>query len=278
MNVSQKRSTIQKMKKFKLVIFTILIGSIGFTACKDKNAGGTSDKGLANEMRKERLAHNRKVYETATKMHDNYTRLTALYDIMADDSSNSLKDMDTVAELYMKLNMGVPALKMAEKILVKDPENEKMLELKAEGCMSTGKEAEALNINRKLYEKTKKLKYLFGIANGQIQMGNMKDANETLNRVKASPDYQRDSVDVADNSSGRLQKVPDPALMAYIEAMFAAQKKNYPEMAAKLKQALTIFPDYTNARRDMMALQQQAQQAQQQQQMMQQQQQMAPKK
>jgi len=198
----------------------------------------------------------------AVKVHDNYTQLNALYNIMADDSSENLKNMDSIAEIYLRINMGMAALKMSEKILVKDPENEKMLELKAEGSVGQGKDAEALNINRKLYEKTKKIKYLFNIANVQLEANNMKDLDQTLDHIKTSPGYQKDTIEVADNQSGRLQKVPAPAAMAYMEAMIGYQKKDIKEMFTKLKQAVAIFPDFINANRAIQAIMQQQQQQQ----------------
>jgi tetratricopeptide (TPR) repeat protein len=148
---------------------------------------------------------------------------------------------------------------MAEKILEKDPNNEKMLELKAEGDMGLGKDEEALNINRKLFDRTKKIKYLFNIANVQMQQGNSKDLNETLDHIKSSPDYEKDSIDVADNQTGNLQKVPAPAVMCYVEAMLDYKNKDIKGMYAKMKQAVTIFPDYVNAQRDIQAIMQQSQ-------------------
>jgi len=236
---------------------------VGATSCKRKadNASGT-DSSLTEQIRKDRIEHNKKILDMASKAHDNYTQLYALYNLMADDSANNLKNMDSVAEIYLKLNMGMAALKMSEKILVKDPENERMLELKAEGDMSMNKDEEALNINRKLFDKTKKLKYLFNIANVQMHTHNMKDLGETLDHIKTSPTYQKDSIEVADNQNGTLQKVPDPAVMSYIEAMLLFQKNKMNEGAAKLKQAIDIYPQYINARRDMQALIQQSQRPQ----------------
>ena len=246
-----------------------MAGCVALISCKHHGKGNTTANSanvpVANSIdpvKMERIAHNKRVYDMAAKVHDNYTELNALYNIMADDTSNSLKNMDSVVEIYRKLNMGIPAVKMAEKILEKEPENEKMLELEAEGDMGFAKYDEALNINRKLYDRTKKLKYLFDIANVQLQQGKMKDLDQTLNSIKSSPDYQTDSIDVADDQSGTLQNVPAPAVMSYIEAMLCYRNKDRIGMFTKLKQAVTIFPDYINARRDIQAILQQNQKAQ----------------
>ena len=244
-------------------------GCVALISCKHHGKGSATPEATntpavtsMDPAKAERIAHNKRVYDMAAKVHDNYTQLNALYNIMADDTSNNLKNMDSVAEIYLKLNMGLPAMKMAEKILALQPENEKMLELKAEGDMGLAKYDEALNINRKLYDKTKKLKFLFDIANVQLQQGKMKDLNQTLNSIKTSPDYQTDSIQVADNQSGTLQNVPAPAVMSYIEAMLSYRNKDIKGMYAKLKQAVTIFPDYINANRDIQAILQQSQKKQ----------------
>ncbi len=255
----------------KIILTSIMAGCLALISCKHHGKGTdttttSSSTPAATSMdpvKAERIAHNKAVYDMAAKVHDNYTQLNALYNIMADDTTNSLRNMDSVAEIYLKLNLGTPALKMAEKILAREPGNEKMLELKAEGDMSLGKNEEALNINRQLFDRTKKLKYLFNIANVQLQTNNMKDLNETLDKIKANPNYQTDSIEVADNQSGMLQKVPAPAVMSYVEAMLSYRNKDVKGMYAKLKQAVTIFPDYINANRDIQAIMQQSQRAQQ---------------
>jgi tetratricopeptide (TPR) repeat protein len=254
----------------RLILMSVIAGCMVLISCKHHGKGSTKPEvtnipvvSSMDPVKAERIAHNKRVYEMAARVHDSYTQLNALYNIMADDTTNNLKNMDSVAEIYLKLNMGLPAMKMAEKILEKQPENEKMLELKAEGDMGLAKFDEALNINRKLYDKTKKLKYLFDIANVQLQQGKMKDLDETLNSIKTSPNYQTDSIEVADNQSGTLQKVPSPAVMSYIEAMLSYRNKDIKGMYAKLKQAVTIFPDYINANRDIQAIMQQSQKAQQ---------------
>lgn len=250
----------------KIILISLIAATFSFAACKHHGNGKNTTVTDATDSKKpeqiERINHNKKVYEMALAVHDNYTELNALYNIMADDTTNSMNNMDSIAQIYLRLNMGVPALKMAEKILEKQPENEKMLELKGEGDMSQGKFEEALNINRKLYDKTKKLKYLFDIANVQLQKGNMKDLNETLDKIKSNPDYEKDSIDVADNQTGMLQNVPAPAVMSYVEAMLAYRNKDIKTMYAKLKQAVTIFPDYINANRDIQAILQQSQKRQ----------------
>lgn len=256
---------MKKINLFLIIAFTTVFISCKHHGKENVNSNTTTAATVSNSIdpvKLERIAHNKKVYDMASKVHDSYTELNALYNIMADDTTNSLNNMDTIAQIYLKLNMGVPAMKMAEKILERQPENEKMLELKGEGDMSLGKFEEALNINRKLYDKTKKLKYLFDIANVQLQQGNMKDLNETIDKIKSNPDYQKDSIDVADNQSGTLQNVPAPAVMSYVEAMLCYRNKDIKGMYSKLKQAVTIYPDYINANRDIQAILQQSQKPQ----------------
>lgn len=243
--------------------YILILGIFALVSCKHHGKGGAKGTETASTVmdpvKAERVAHYKRVYDRAVEIHDNYTALNALNNIMADDTSNNLRNMDSIAEIYLKLNMGLPAMKMADKILEKDPNNEKMLELKAEGDMGLAKDEEALNINRKLFDRTKKLKYLFNIANVQMQQGNMKDLTETIDHIKSNPDYGKDSIDVADNQTGNLQKVPAPAVMCYVEAMLAYKNKDAKTMFAKLKQAVTIYPDYINAQRDIQAIMQQSQ-------------------
>jgi tetratricopeptide (TPR) repeat protein len=253
------------MKQFRNILFAFLALALCFASCKPKakNTSGSSDSALTDQIRKERLAHNKKVFAMASANHDNYSQLNALINIIADDSSNAGHYMDSAAIIYFKFGLSPAAERLAEKVLAKEADDEKMLEIKAQVLASKQKLEEALNIDRKLYDKTKKLKYLFNMMVVQRQMGNDKDAAETMTKIKTDPSYEKDSIDVPDEQTGRIQFVPAPAVMAYVEAGIAYSKKDINGMVTKLNQALSIYPHFNNARYDLQALEQQARQMQQ---------------
>jgi tetratricopeptide (TPR) repeat protein len=253
------------MKNLKLIAGIVMMASAILFSCKQKSTTGSTSANTGNdEYRKERLAHNAKLYDYALKYHDNYTELNALVNLIADDSATYTKEMDSLGMLYFKMSLYTAAEKVADRVLQKNPEDEKMLELKAQLLMGKGKLEEALNMNRKLFEKSKKIKFLFNIAEAQLQLQNMKDLNETLTKIKTDPTYQTDSIDVVDEQSGRLQKVPAPAALSFVEAIICNSKNDFRGMLSKLNQALEIYPRYVNAQNYKRALMQQMQQMQQQ--------------
>jgi tetratricopeptide (TPR) repeat protein len=218
----------------------------------DNNTKSTTvntEKNSLDNIRKERIAHNQKIFDEASAYGDSYVALNATYNLLADDSANSAKYLDTISALYVRLSLVGPAMKVAEKILEKDPTNEKMLDLKANAQMSMGNTNEAMNINRKLYEKDKKLKYLFQIASVQLNSRNFKDLDATISQIEKHPDLSKDSLEVPTDVPGQVQKVPCRAAVAYLRGVVAGEKQNFPEAKKKFKQAVSIYPQFVMAKR-----------------------------
>lgn len=219
------------------------------TSTDPKTTTAGNDKTANDAYRKERIAHNQRIYKEAASNGDDYVALNATYALMADDTANSAKYLDTISAIYVRLNLVTPAMKVADKILERDPDNEKMLDLRANAQMSMGNTAEAMNINRKLYEKDKKLKYLFQIASVQLSSRNFKDLEATLAQIDKHPDLNTDSLEVPTDVPGQLQKVPSKAAIAYVRGVVAGEKQNFPEAKKKFKQAIAIYPKFTMAQK-----------------------------
>ncbi|MGZ5304554.1 MAG: hypothetical protein ACXWDO_10610 [Bacteroidia bacterium] len=240
----------------KNALAAVFIGSLSLasisctqTSTDTKSTAADKDKSTIDAIRKERMSHNQRIFNEASANGDDYVALNATYAMMADDSANTSKYLDTISALYVRLNLVGPAMKVADKILAIDPDNEKMLDLRANAQMSMGNTAEAMNLNRKLYEKEKKLKYLFQIASVQLSSRNFKDLEATLAQIDKHPDLNTDSLEVPTDVPGQLQKVPSKAAVAYVRGVVAGEKQNFPEAKRKFKQALGIFPKFTMAQK-----------------------------
>lgn len=259
---------MMKKATFSKALYGLLIFSaLGFTSCNSGNTGAAYEKNsgkLEDQIRKERIEHTRKIFDKAIKVGDNYTELNMAYSLMVDDSANALKYMDTAAAIYERVNLIRPALKMADMILAKDPTNEKMLELKSVGSASSGNGKEAISINRKLYEREHKVKYLFNIASVQLGEKNWKDLEATLKEAENSPNIDKDSFEVSDPTTGSVQLVPNRAALCYVRGLEAGQRNDIQGAMRQFGQCLKIYPNFTMAKRYIMAIQQAAQQQQQQ--------------
>ncbi len=238
---------------FAAIIITGLC--LGAASCTEKGNNNASTpasataKPAANTASSERLAYNTRIYKEAAANGDDYVALNATYAMMADDTANTKKYLDTISAIYVRLNMVGPAMKVADKILANDPDNEKMLDLRANAQMSMGNTNEAMNINRKLYEKDKKLKYLFQIASVQLSSRNFKDLEATLAQIDKHPDIDKDSLDVPTDVPGQIQKVPSRAAVAYVRGVVAGEKQNFAESKKKFKQAVSIYPKFNMAQK-----------------------------
>ncbi|RYD80825.1 MAG: hypothetical protein EOP53_07510 [Sphingobacteriales bacterium] len=233
-----------------IICSTVLFVSFSCTKTETKTDGAnTKTVSAGDEIRKERLAFNQRIFNEASANGDAYVALNATYAMLADDTGNTSKYLDTLSALYVRLNLVGPAMKVADKILVRDPDNEKMLDLRANAQMSMGNTGEAMNINRKLYEKDKKLKYLFQIASVQLSSRSFKDLEATLSQIEKHPDLNTDSLEVPTDQPGQVQKVPSKAAVAYVRGVVAGEKQNFPEAKRKFKQAVSIFPRFTMAQK-----------------------------
>jgi tetratricopeptide (TPR) repeat protein len=250
-------------------LFTIACISavITFASCTGKGTDKTSNTtksttvvkhdstGAApTELDKAMLEHDKKVFAQAIKYDDPYTALYAAHSIIAHDSSYKDQYLDTIAGLYVSLNLPQQSMKIADEVLKLNPENEKMMEIKVSGYMAEGKVDEALAINKKLYDKSKKLKFLFQNAYMQIQMGKLKDAYAIMKQVEAHPNYGTDSVEFQGDAPGQMQKVPVKAANIYLKGYLDIQNQKYPEALQKFKTALNIYPKFFMAKKNMTLL------------------------
>ncbi len=255
------------------------VRSIVYTACtaiilclsacnnaKDK-APQKSAKGAIelSPVQKELYALDEKVFKESIRLKDPYTALYAAHALIELDAKHSRKYQDTLAAIYIALQMPNSAGIIATEQLKTDPDNKTMLEIKITNAMMEGRPEEALNINKKLFGMTNSPKYLFQIAYIQIESGKSEEALKALEEMKAHPKYNTDSVKIQAEAQGGTQNVPLPAADQYLRAYMDIRKNQYPSAIQKFQAALKIYPQFYKARENLQAVIQGMQQQQQQQ-------------
>ena len=251
--LKKKEKTVTK----KLLCLAVFAAAFGLS-CKQKNTTETPAPvnntpkevtlpatGKVDAAAQERIAYNKRIYNEALLNNDAYTQILAVYGLMADDTANNKTYMDSLASLYIHLNMAEPAAKLSERILAKYPNNKKALELKS---ILSRKPEDALNASRRLYEQTKDLKYLFQIATVQLGEGKKTDFNRTMQDIEKSPKLDKQTIDMPVDEAGHLQKVPARAVLTYMKGLAAIKEQDYLTAENMLQNALRIYPDFIMAK------------------------------
>ncbi len=247
----------------KYTLSLCIIAALFLGACKnDKSASKNGAENISVAKDDNAIALNKKIFAMATHNKDFYTALYAANAIIALDSANAGTYYDTLATIYAGLNQIEAASQMANKVLAKDPNNRKMLEIKASSAAATGDMANAMTISKKLYEISKEPKYLFNIATLNIQAGNYGETESTLDQLEKDPRYGKDSVEMPGQRQGQFQRIPLEAAVIYLRGNLDLSKNRIMEGATKIKQAIDRFPNFYLARRDMQMIQQSMQQQQ----------------
>jgi tetratricopeptide (TPR) repeat protein len=227
----------------------------GNAPAKSVDTAHLSPAGLA---RQERISHYQKVYKEALKAGDPYTQLIATYNLMADDSGKQRPYIDSLSSLYARLNMAGPAMKMADRVLALDPRNKLALEIKAGASVGVGKAADAISTNRKLYQQTKDVKYLFAIAEMQLQSQDLNGLDKTVNQIAAVPNLSKQYLEMQSQQPGQTQKIPGNAVLEYLKGIIALAKNEKAMAEIHLHKAVQISPKFAMAQGYLDAMAQQS--------------------
>src|SRR5688572_29236265 len=103
----------------KLFFGAVIVMAL-FGACKNENSEVSEDTDM-------------KLYTQAMEYEDYNTAIIAVQSMMLKDPSKEYL-VDTLANLYLKAELFPSALKAAEKVLVKRPNDVKMLEIAVKGA------------------------------------------------------------------------------------------------------------------------------------------------
>lgn len=163
----------------------LLLG-LTLSACGNKE----NDKAAQGPAKADKSFYTR-MYERAVKQSDPYTQIVAINGMLTEDSAANRNYKDSLASLYAVVGLEKSSRDLIDQALRDKPENEDLNDLKIR--LSKTPE-EAIQLSRQLLGQTNKIKYLFIIANLQLQAGHTKDAEATMQKIEAHPAYATDSV------------------------------------------------------------------------------------
>ena len=196
---------------------------------------------------------NKLLFEKSMAVKDYQSAIVAIQYMLLKDSTLSMYE-DTLPELYVATSNVEAADYYTNRVLVRKPNDERFLQIKALCAQQKGKIEEEFDIYNKLFASTKKLSYLYQITAFQFSTGQMEQAVKNLAELetKATP---KDSVDFAVSESEK-QKVPLRAAVYNMKAYMQAQSRDLMGAKKYFEMALKEYPDFVMAKRNLQQLMQ----------------------
>ncbi|MCB9241091.1 MAG: hypothetical protein H6608_08160 [Flavobacteriales bacterium] len=182
------------------------------------------------------------VYKQAVKAKDDYTAIVALNYILDRDSSNT-EYTDSLARLYMRNGVFEAGIKLGEKLLNDQPNNDVLMEMVAESQGITGDYTNAVKKYNKLYEKNHNLVYLFQLAKIESNRNAPEAYLQRLDQILADSGTTL----VEFPSVQGAQMVDIKAAAYYLKGQLYFNMGNTNVATEYIKKALAVSPDFQAA-------------------------------
>lgn len=217
----------------KKLIFPVL-AVVTLAGCSEKT---TSDEGVSN------FEVNKRLYERSVELKDVNTSVVALNYMLLEDSTN-MEYTDSLARIYMTNGLFETGIQLGLKVMEKQPDNDKLLELIASAQEYEGSDANLIKSYKNfksLFDKTGDLKYSMKLAQISIVQGNYKSAMDRLDSIIANPETVMME---SPTRQGGSQQVDIKAGAYFLKAQYAFQNNQMAQGAQLLNLALQISPNY----------------------------------
>lgn len=189
----------------------------------------------------------KKLFDKSMNSKDFPTAIVAAQMILIEDSTQILY-ADTLPELYVATNNIMACNDATAASLKRNPNNERLLLIKALCAEQMGNTEEQMSVYNQLYALNKKPEYLYRITAAQFGTGNFKAVENNLKELDQLAETTKDSIDFM-LSETEKQKVPLKAALYNMRAIMAAQKDRDMLSAKKyFEAAIREFPDFIVAK------------------------------
>jgi len=200
------------------------------------------------------------IYQQALRYNDFSTAIVAVHEILVETPS-ALTWKDTLASLYFYSGQSLQALSVANELLLDNPSDERMLEVKAISLQNLGVAREALSAYEDLYRISGNLGHLYQIATLQYQLKRYGECEISLNRLIQAPESQEMQVSI-NMGQGRQQRVPLVAASYNIYGVVQLEQNRREAAKAAFQKAVEAFPEFVLAKNNLRLVEQADQEGQ----------------
>lgn len=238
-------------KKMRITYFNKLISLfllVSIAVFGQKNS--TSATANVDNIAESNFVLKTKIFRQALKYADLAVAKSALFEMIAlKPTEKNLKD--SLALIY--INMGQPqqALLLSKEILLADPNNMAMLEVKAIAGQSIGLAKEALIDYETLFASQKSIFHLYQIATLQYDLKRMAECNTSLEQIITAQDVEKQQINIGTGQQNGLQKISLKAAALNIKGVLAMDLNEIVIAKQCFSEALKINQDFVLARNNM---------------------------
>jgi tetratricopeptide (TPR) repeat protein len=219
------------MKRNWILLFC-LAGSLGGCGLFDKK----KDAGA------EANSHDVAVYHQAMKVGDFNTAIAAVHSILAETPDNT-SYYDTLSILYFRNSQFPQAALSAQELLVREPRNEKMLNIAARSFEMLEMQDSALKYFTQLHAIDQSPEYQYQIAMTQFKLNDIPSSKESAQKVVGDKRADTMQMLISTNETGE-QVVPLKAAAFNLLGTISHTEKKDDEARGFYKMALTLYPDF----------------------------------
>jgi tetratricopeptide (TPR) repeat protein len=194
-------------------------------------------------------AQYQKLYENSMKLKDVHTGIYAIQMILLTDSTNNLRD--SLPEMYGAINNINACMETNEASLKRHPNEEKYKNIKVLCLQQLGDVNGQFVLLEDLYQTTKKPQYIANIVSLQLNAGQVKEANKTIEFI--INEYRNNKTDSLDIFLDEVNKERVPVLAAAynMKGYVYMQQRNIPAAKEAYYKAMEIYPDFQMPQRNL---------------------------
>lgn len=230
-----------------LLIFSLPVLSFGQNAKMKK-----SQKVAVSQNYKPPTSIAESMYRNATKIGDFEVARTALYYMMAEQPENyHLKD--SLARIYLAQGYYYMADQMATEVLVKEPGNQEVMEIKAISLQALGKLKESAVYYEKLFNKGSSIRHGYQLAVIQYNLKRFGECNATTDLIIANPKAIEENIYLS-YGENRGQEVNLKAACHNLKGVLLKDLKEFDNAKAEFEAAILQNPDFELAEQNLKSM------------------------
>lgn len=195
-----------------------------------------------------------RMYRSALKYNDFSTAIVALHFRLTENPDDkALKD--SLASLYFTAQRYPQAISVANDLLEEDPNNQKLLEMKAIAYQSLGAVKPALESYEKLYAQSGLVYHKYQIAVLQYSLQRRGECLSTLQKIFLDGDAAEETVNI-NISAQQQQEVPVLAAAYNVYGVMLREDGKTEEAKQAFQKALEVYPQFVLPKGNLQAMQQ----------------------
>ena len=210
--------------------------------------------GQVNTELKEKMVDlDKTLYQNALKYNDFVTAINSVHKIIAKEGTTSTYK-DSLAVLYFKSNNYESSYLVTNELLIKKPQDIKLLEINMLSAKNLGDTKYAIAGFKKLFTLSNNPYHGYELANLQLKLKLLTDAQITIEKAIKCKELKDFSLPFPNEEEENTQKVPLKSALLYLKGLIYFELKNIDVTKKAYEEALLVFPEFVMAQQNRKAL------------------------